>query len=240
LNPEVIVTHATQGTLLLQRATRAIPIVTAAVTDPLGNGFATSLARPGGNITGLSLIVGDISPKHVEFLKAVLPELSLLAILVNPDNPSHPPVLKSIQVAAQQARISVLAVASRGDVEGIEQAFATIAKQRAQVVVIASDSFFVGQRRRIVEAAAKYRIPTMFAFRQEVEAGGLLSYGQNPAEFFRRAASYVDKILKGAKPGDLPIEQPTNFELVINLKTAKALGITIPQSLLVRADELIR
>lgn len=238
MNVELIVTHATPGTRAAQQATRTIPIVTAAVTDPVGDGFAVSLARPGGNVTGLSLIILDISPKHMELLKTMVPKLSHVAVLVNPDNPSIPGVIKSIRAAAGRIGVKVSTANARSPVE-VEQAFAAITRERAQAVIVASDAFLIGQRRLIASLILKHRMPSISANRDDVEAGGLMSYGQNATEFYRRAAAYVDKILKGAKPADLPFEQPTRFDLVINRKTATALGLTIPTELLVRGGEVL-
>ena len=235
---EIIVTHGVPGTQAAQRATRIIPIVTAAVNDPVGTGFAASLARPGGNITGMSNTVNDVSIKHIELLKAMVPKLSRVAILMNPGNASHPANLKNIQVAARHAGIKVLPVDARSS-EEIERGFGSMKRERARAVIIATDPFFQQQRRQIIAMAAKNKLPSMFSFREEVRAGGLMSYGANLPDIYRRAATYVDKILKGAKPGDLPIEQPTRFELVINRWTAQALGLTISREMLLRADAVI-
>ncbi|MGH8672938.1 MAG: ABC transporter substrate-binding protein [Burkholderiales bacterium] len=235
---ELIVTHAMIATEALQRATSTIPIVSSPLTDPVGRGFAASLARPGGSITGLSLMAIDVSAKQLELLKTAMPALSRLAILVNPDNPAHPAVLKTVQAPAQQFGIKVLPVNAR-TAEEIERGFAIMTREHAHAGISLSDPFFTGQRRQIAQLAFTHRLPMMFGQREYVEAGGLMSYGANLADFYRRAASYVDKILKGAKPGDLPIEQPTTIHLAINRKTAKALGLTSPQELLLRADEVI-
>ena len=201
---EVIVTHTTPAIQAAQRATRTIPIVAAVVGDPVGSGFAASLARPGGNITGLSNIAVDVSPKHIELLKTMIPRLSRVANLVNPGNSSHLAVLKSVQAAARQVGIKILPMDARAP-EEIERGFATMARERAESVIVAPDPFFFQQRRQIAELALKNRVPSMFSFREEVAAGGLMSYGPNLTDFYRRAATYVDKILKGAKPGELPI-----------------------------------
>jgi putative ABC transport system substrate-binding protein len=235
---EAIVTHTTPSTEALQRATSAIPIVMTSIADPVASGFAASLARPGGNITGLSIITIDLSPKYLELLKIMMPALSRAAVLVNPGNSTHPATLKSIQAAAQQRGVKVLPVEAR-TAEEIERGFAAMRRERVDAVIIPGDGFFIGQRRQITELAVRNRLPSMCAFREFVEAGGLMSYGQNITDFYRRAATYVDKILKGAKPGELPIEQPLKIHLAINRKTANALGLTIPQELLLRADEVI-
>ena len=235
---EVIATHGTAPALALQRATSTIPIVIAAAIDPVGSGLAASLARPGGNITGLSVMTVDVSPKHIELLKTMMPGLTRVAFLINPGTSAHFAILKSLQTAAQQIGIKVLPVEARTP-EEIERGFATMKRERAQAVITASDAFFIGQGRQIAELAVKSRMPSMFPFRENVIAGGLMSYGQNLPLFFRRAATYVDKILKGTKPAELPIEQPMRFEMVINRKTATALGLKINNEVLLRADEVI-
>ena len=235
---EIIMSHTTPGTQALQRVTKSIPIVMTSVNDPLGSGFVASLARPGGNITGLSLMVLDSSPKQLELLKIMIPRLSRVAVLLNPGTSSHPQILKNIQAAAQQVGIKVLPVEAR-TAEEIERGFALMRRERAGAVIVAADSFFLWRRQQISELAVTNRMPSMFPNREEVQAGGLMSYGQSLTDFYRRAATYVDKILKGAKPADLPIEQPTKIHLAINRKTATALGLKIPQELLLRADEVI-
>ena len=236
--PEVIVTHTTPATEALQRATKSIPVVTAAIADPVASGFATSLARPGGNITGLSTIGPDVSTKQLELLKTILPKLSRVAVLANPGTSAHPAILKSLQTSGRRIGINVLPIDARTS-EEIDRGFATVARERAGAVLILIDGFFLGQRRQLAELAAKHRMPSMSPFREHVEAGVLMSYGQNLADQYRRAATFVDKILKGAKPGEIPFEQPTKIHLAINRKTAKALGLVVPQELLLRADEVI-
>jgi putative ABC transport system substrate-binding protein len=238
LKVELIVTHGTQATQAAQRATATIPIVAAAVIDPVGNGFALSMARPGRNITGMSLISSDASPKQLELLKLLLPKLSRVAVLLNPGNSGHLAVLKSLEAAAQKVGAKTLPAAASNP-EEIERSLATAKRERADAVIILTDSFFIGQRHQITALAAKHRLASMFSYREDAEAGGLMSYGQNLADYYRQAASYVDKILKGAKAGDLPIEQPARFHLAVNRKTAKALGLALPQELLLRADEVI-
>ena len=235
---DVIVTAGTAATSAAQKATSTLPIVMATTVDPVGSGFVKSLSRPGTNLTGLSNLTLDISPKNLEIMLSIVPKLSQVAVLVNPSNSAHAAVLKSTQAAAQKLNLKVLPAEARTAQE-IERAFSVMARERAGAVIIVIDAFFIQQGRQIADLAAKHRLPSMSGSREYVEAGGLMSYGQNLADNFRRAATYVDKILKGAKPGDLPVEQPTIFELFINRKAAKALGITIPQSLLVRADKVI-
>jgi putative ABC transport system substrate-binding protein len=235
---DVIVATGTPVTLALRKATRTVPIVSTVSSDPAGDGSSASLARPGGNITGLSNFAPELSQKQVELLTACVPKLSRLAVLVNPSNAEHSGRLKLVESAARKVGMRVLAVHG-GTPDEITSSFAAMARDRAEAVLILGDTFFLQQMRRIADLALKYRLPSVFLNPELVEAGGLMSYGPNFTDNFRRAASYVDKILKGAKPADLPIEQPTKFELVINLKTAKALGLTIPQSLLLRADQVI-
>jgi putative ABC transport system substrate-binding protein len=239
LKADVIVAVGTQSVGAAQKATTDIPIVMGGVADPLGSGFVRSLSRPGGNITGLSNLAGDVGGKHVELLISILPKLTRIAVLTNPTNSSHAAILKSIQAVAKTARVDVVPLEARTP-EQIEKAFATMSEANAGAVIVALDALFNQQQRQITALAAKHRLPSAFGVRDSVEAGGLMSYGQNLAESYRRAASYVDKILKGAKAGDLPVEQATQLELVLNLKTAKALGITIPPPVLLRAERVIQ
>jgi putative ABC transport system substrate-binding protein len=235
---DVIVAAGAQDIGTAQRATATIPIVMATAPDPVANGFVKSLAHPGGNITGLSNVGVDISPKLLELLQSMAPKLSRVAVLLNPANPSHAMVLTSVQSAAQRTGARILKIEARTGPE-IATAFSTMARGKADAVLIARDGLFIQQVRQIAELAAKNRMPSISGYREYAQAGGLMSYGQNPADSFRRAATYVDKILKGAKPADLPVEQPTIFELFINGRTAKALGLKIPQSLLISADKVI-
>jgi len=207
------------------------------VTDPVASGFIVSLARPGGNITGLAGNAGlEIYGKELALLKETVPGLRRVAILSNPDNPSQG--ISEINIAARSLDVQLQALEARGPNE-FEAAFAAMAKERVGAVLVVADTIFFLHRTRLAELAARTRLPSMYAFRVHVEAGGLMSYGPNVSASYRRAAYYVDKILKGAKPSDLPVEQPTTFELVINAKTAKALGLTIPPLLLARADQVI-
>jgi putative ABC transport system substrate-binding protein len=239
LKVDVIMALGAPAIVAAQKATTTIPIVVVTGVDPVDAGFVKSLARPGGNITGLSNLAGDISAKHLEMLLATMPTLARVAVLMNPANSSHAAFLKNVQYAAQKAGITILPVEAQ-TLQEIERAFSTMAREHVGAVIVALDPFFIQQGPQIAVQAGKHRLPSIFANREYAEAGGLMSYGQNQLDIYRRAATYVDKILKGAKAADLPIEQPTKFEFVINLKTAKALGITIPQSLLLRADEVIQ
>jgi len=221
-----------------RQATGTIPIVMFTSTDPVGSGFVASLARPGGNITGLSNVIGDLAPKYVELLAVVVPKLSRVAVLLNPANTQHRPIFNNIQTIAAKAGIKAFPVEAETP-QKVEGAFAAMVQQRAEAMIVVTDSLFADYLPQIVGLAARNRMPAMFPDRGYVDAGGLMSYGQDFADSYRRAATYVDKILKGAKPAELPVEQSTKFELVVNRKTAKALGLTIPQELLLRADEVI-
>ena len=235
---DVIVAAGPPPTSAAQKATTTIPIVIVTGIDPVDAGFVKSLARPGGNITGISNLSGEVSPKHLEMLLSMVPKLSRVAVLVNPANPAHATMLKNVQAAAQKANVKVLPVEARTPQE-IETAFSVMTKENAGAIIVGLDPVFIQQRRQIAELAAKNRLPSISTRREYVEAGGLMSYGQSGADQYRSVAVLVDKILKGAKPGDLPVEQPTKFELFINGKTAKTLGLTIPQSLLISADKVI-
>ena len=236
---DVIVTAGTPASLAVRKATTSIPLVMAAVGDPIGVGLVASLTRPGGNATGLSAIAPELEGKRLELLREVVPKLSHIAVLWNPDNPFHAGSLKEARAAAQVLGIKVQLLGVRVS-EEFPAAFAAILRERPGALLVLADRLFLHNRARIVDFEAKHRLPGVYAYRELVEAGGLMSFGPSYAGMHRRAAYYVDKILKGAKPADLPVEQPTRFELLINLKTAKALGLTIPQSLLLRADEVIQ
>jgi len=236
LKVDVFVLGTPAAVRAARQATATIPIVMGYSTDPVGGGFVASLARPGGNITGLASPTEDVIPKQVELLATAVPNLSTLGS--NPGNPNSVPILKSARATAQKSGFAFVSVEARNP-EELENAFPTLTSKRVGAVIVTSDGFFNSRRQRIVELALSSRLPTMFAQREYVQSGGLMSYGESLAEFFRRAATYVDKIFKGAKPADLPIEQPTLFKLVINRKTAEALGIALPQQLHMFADEVI-
>jgi putative ABC transport system substrate-binding protein len=237
-NVDVIVAPAAQNVLAAKQATQTIPIVMVSVGDPVGNRLVASLPRPGGNVTGTSFLTSALVGKQLELLKQITPHVSRLALLLNPANPGHLLMLEEAKVAAHSLGVQLQAVEAQGPAD-FERAFAAMTKERAGAFFVPWDGTFLVHLTRIVQLAAKTRLPAMYGQRGYVDAGGLVSYGPSAPESFRRAASYVDKILKGAKPADLPVEQPTKFELVINLKTAKALGLTIPPSLLGRADQVI-
>ncbi len=238
LKVDVIVASANQATTAVQEKTTTIPIVMGNSSDPVGSGYVKSLAHPGGNITGLSNLSGDFISKHLEMLLSVAPRPSRVAVLLHPTDLAKVLTLKSIQAAAQSTGVTILPVEARGPQE-FERAFITMIKAKAQAIIVVSNPIFAVQRHRIAELSAKNRLPFVSIYREYAEAGGLMSYGPSLLEQYRRAATYVDKILKGAKPGDLPVEQPTKFDLFVNRKTAKALGLTIPQSLLISADKVI-
>jgi putative tryptophan/tyrosine transport system substrate-binding protein len=238
LKVDVIVAQGTPAALAAKDATTTIPIVMVGVGDPVGSGLVASLARPGGNITGLSLLAPELVGKQLEFLKDVLPTVSRVAILWNPTNPVHALLVREADVAAQRLGVQLHRVEAHGP-EAFDSAFAAMTSAHVGALLVLADNIFFEHRRRLSELAATSRLPTMHNMRAHVEAGGLISYWASPPDGWRRGATYVDKILKGAKPADLPVEQPTKFELVLNLKTAQALGITIPPHLLVFADEVI-
>jgi putative ABC transport system substrate-binding protein len=240
LKVDVIVSNVTQASLAAKRATATIPIVMVGVGDPLGSGLVDNLARPSGNVTGPSSMLAEVSAKQLALLKETVPRASPVAVLWNPANPVwQASALKQTEAAASAMGLQLQRLNARGPDE-LEAAFAAMTRERAGALFVPADIIFVRHAQQMADLAAKHRLPAMYGFREHVDAGGLMSYAPSFPVMFRRAAAFVDKILKGAKPGDLPVEQPTKFELVINLKTAKALGIAIPQSVLQLADEVIR
>ena len=240
LKVDIIVAQPTPAALAARNATRSIPIVIINVGDPVGLGLVASLARPAGNVTGTAFDVGlETFGKALELLKEAIPKASHVAVLSNPANPAQALAISYVKVAAQSLGLRLLLREARGPDE-FGRVFAEIAKERVDALLIVAESLFLLHRTPLADLAVKYRLPTMYGFREHVLAGGLMSYGPSLPHNSRRAATFVDKILKGAKPADLPVEQPTKFELVINLKTAKDLGLTIPVSLLARADEVIQ
>ena len=240
LRVDLIVVPSTPTALAAKNATTTIPLVTVAVTDPVALGLVASLARPGGNITGLTSSVGpEIAGKQLELLKEIVPKVSRMAALWNPATPDSAPRLREAEMAARALGVELQPVEARS-ANDFDRAFAAMTAKRAGALLVVGDVMFSTHRIRLAHLSAKSRLPAMYSGREYVEAGCLMSYGASNPDLFRRAATYVDKILKGAKPADLPVEQPTKFELVINLKTARALGLTIPQSLLLRTDEVIQ
>jgi len=237
LNVDVIMAFGDQAIVAAKKVTATIPIVMYAC-DALTVGFVASLARPGGNVTGVTCVTTELSPKRVALLREAVPKMSSVGLLFNPANVSKPFDADRTRIAAQGMglKIQTQEVLERVD---IERAFSAFARERAEAVIVLDEAFMLMHAKRVAELALRHRLPTMHAWRQPVVAGGLMSYGPNADEMLRLATTYIDKILKGAKPADLPVEQPTKFELVINMKTAKALGLTIPQPLLLRADQVI-
>ena len=238
LKVDVIVTTGTAGVRAARQATTTIPIVTASFGDPVGSGLVASLAHPGGNITGLATMGEDLYAKRLEMLSITAPKASRIAVLVNPNNPFSqriPPILN----AAAKLLNRQIQIVKASTISELKEGFAQIARERAGALLVMDDSFLTVQGAQIAELAARQKLPSIHVVRQYAELGGLMSYGRSTADYFRRTATYVDKIFKGAKPGDLPIEQPTKFELVFIMKTAKALGIKIPDTILLRADKVI-
>ena len=234
----VIVTYGGVATVAAKQATGTIPIVMAVVQEAVSTGLVSSLARPGGNITGMSSMSIELVEKQLQILKEVVPKLSRVALLGNPAQIGHAPQVHHAQDTARQLGVGLQVLEAR-DPSEIDKAFAGITRERINAVIVLPDSMLLDHRTHIAYLATRARLPMISVLSDHAEAGGLMAYGPRIADTFRRAATYVDKILKGAKPGELPIEQPTTFELVINLKTAKALGLTIPPSLLLRADQVI-
>jgi putative ABC transport system substrate-binding protein len=236
---DVIVVESTPAAQAVKHATSTIPIVLAVVADPVGSGLVANLAHPGGNVTGLSGTGVELSAKRLQLLKETIPRLTRVAVFRNPANPWHTRVVEDLKAVAPSLSIELSVVSVRTP-EEIGPAFSAVSRAHAQALYVIGDGFFITHRAMLVKLASKDRLPTIYWARHFADAGGLMSYGPNFGEIWRRSAGYVDKILKGAKPGDLPIEQPTQYELIVNLKTAKAIGITIPESILLRADEVIR
>jgi putative ABC transport system substrate-binding protein len=242
LKVDVIVAPPTVAVLAAKQATKTIPIVFAVAADPVGSGLVTSLARPGGNVTGLSFLAPELVGKGLELLTLAVPGVSRVAALWQPGasgERTDKDLLKAAEVAARALGVRLQFVEARGPTD-FDRAFSDMTRARVGALTVLGSNMFLTERRRLVDLAAKNRLRAVYPQREFVDAGGLMAYGSNVADLFRRAATYVDKILKGTKPADLPVEQPTKFELVINLKTAKALGLTIPPSLLARADEIIQ
>jgi len=239
LKVDVIVTGGEAAIRAARQATSTIPIVMATAPDPVGSGLIASLAHPGGNLTGLSILATEVAAKRLELLKETIPKLSRVAVLWNPGNPAKVREMKETEDAARALGLTLRPVQVRG-LNDFNSAFSAITRERPDGLVTLVESLTLTHRRRIADFAAKRRLPMIAELRQFAEAGGLMTYGASQSDLFRRAATYVDKILKGAKPADLPVEQPMRFELVINMKTAKALDLTIPQTVLIRVDQVIQ
>ncbi len=236
---DLIFASTTPAALAAKRATTTIPIVIGFVADPVGSGLVPRLAAQGGNITGWTHLAGvELNAKRLEILKEAVPEAARIGALWNPANPVHGPSLKVIEAAARRLKVQLHEMEVQ-DPQELPRAFSAMARERVQALTVPPDGMFLAHQARIIHLAAKHRIPTMYGVRELAETGGLMAYGVNLPEMYRRGAFFVDRILKGAKPGDLPVEQPMKFELIVNLKTAKALGLTIPPLLLLRADHVI-
>jgi putative ABC transport system substrate-binding protein len=239
LNVDIIFATSSTEVGAAKQATKTIPIVFASHADPIGTGHVASLAQPGGNITGLSVLNSELTTKALEILKEVVPQAKRFGVLSNPTVPSHVPTITAAEAAAEKLGVTLHTALVR-TAEEYEEAFAKMVGADAQAVFVAASSLTARSRPELLaQLALKYRMPSVFGLRDNIAAGGLISYGAERLELTRRAATYIDKILKGAKPADLPVEQASKYELVINLKTAKALGLTVPPALLARADEVI-
>jgi putative tryptophan/tyrosine transport system substrate-binding protein len=238
LKPDVLVTGGTAATQAAMKATTTIPIVMVGTGDPLRTGLVASLARPGGNVTGTTQLGAEVAGKRLQLLKDTLPSVARVAFLWSPANASHAPYLRELQAASRGLSLTLQSVEVNNP-DDFDKAFVGMMRERPDALLVTADGSHQLRQAWIIDFAAKRGLPVMYQLKEYVEAGGLMSYGASITDQYRRAATYVDKILKGAKPGDLPVEQPTKFELVINLKTAKAFGLTIPQSVLLRADQII-
>ena len=239
LKIDVLVTVGATGSQAAKRVTKTIPIVMTVVNDPVGGRLVESLAHPGGNLTGLSMMAPDLVGKQLQVLTEIVPQLSRAAILSNPASPGTAPQLRVAEALAPTLGVRLQVLEARTPQE-IDQAFVAMGKERAGALVVLAESMFTNQAKQIADQSVKMRLPTIFGLKEHADAGGLVVYGADPVDMERRAAGFVAKILKGAKPADLPVEQPSKLELIINLKTAKALGLTIPQSVLLRADQVIQ
>lgn len=234
----IVSTGGSAPALAAKSATSRVPIVFV-TGDPVGLGLVQSLSRPGGNLTGVNVLTTELNAKRLDLLREAIPGASRIGVLANPGPPVYRMARRNLEEAAQSLGLRLHTVEARGPNE-FDNTFSTMRKERVDALLVVNDPMLFSQRDRIVKLAAKARLPAIYEWREFSDAGGLMSYGADLADAYRRAATYVDKILKGATPGELPIEQPTKFELAVNLKTAKALGLTIPQSILIRADEVIR
>jgi putative tryptophan/tyrosine transport system substrate-binding protein len=235
---DVIAAASVPSARAAKTATSTIPIVFAIGTDPVGDGLVASLARPGGNLTGVTFMMTELMPKRLELLSELAPQVGVIALFVNPNNPNAERTIRDVQEAARAKGVQLL-ILKAGTESGIDAAFASFVQLHAGALLVGNDPFFNSRREQLVALASRHAVPAIYEHRDYVGAGGLISYGTSNTASFRRVGIYVGKILKGAKPADLPVEQPTRFELVVNLKTAKELGLTVPPSILARADEVI-
>jgi len=239
MNVDIIVAFNTRAAVEAQRATKTIPIVFASISDPIGSGLVSDLAHPGANLTGVSAGLDETTLKHLDVMRQTLRPLARVAVLINPDNPLYARMLSRVQSSAESTGMTVYPATAR-TVEELDKAFAAMASNRVQALLVFDDSFFFTERQRVADLASRFRLPAIAGNREYADAGLLYSYGELISEQFRRSAYYIDKIIRGAKPGDLPVELPTRFFLAINQKSADALGLTIPRDLVLRADEVIR
>jgi putative tryptophan/tyrosine transport system substrate-binding protein len=236
---DVIVPAGQAAALAAKTATSTIPIVFIGVGDPVGVGLVSSLARPGGNLTGFSNLATELNPKRLELLSELVSQAKVIALLVNPNQPTTERVIREVEEAAHAKGVQLLPILKAGTESEIDAAFATLVELHAGALFLGGDPFFFSRREQFLALASRHAVPAIYTWREFTAAGGLISYGVRATDSFRQAGSYAGRILKGAKPADLPVQQPTTFELVINLKTAEALGLTVPQSILARADEVI-
>jgi putative ABC transport system substrate-binding protein len=235
---DVIAARALPASLAAKNATSTIPIVFIAVNDPVGDGLVASLARPGGNLTGFSVLTAELAPKRLELLSDLVPQARMIALLVNPNNSNAEPTIRNVQEAAGAKGLQ-LHILKAGTESEIDAAFVTLVQMRAGALVVGGDPLFTSRSEQLVALTSHHAVPAIYVFREFAMAGGLISYGPSVTAAFRQTGTYVGRILKGEKPADLPVQQPTTFELVVNLNTAKALGLTVPQSILMRANEVI-
>jgi len=234
----IVTSGGIYSALAAKSATSTIPIVFTGISDPIGAGLVTSLARPGGNLTGFSTITTELTPKRLDLLSGLVPQVKVIALLVNPNNPITEPLIRDVQEAAHAKRVQLLILKARTESE-IDTAFASLVELHADAIIVGPDAFFYSRRERLVASARRHAVPAIYPLRDYVAAGGLIAYGPGQTAVYRQVGIYAGKILKGARPADLPVQQPTTFELIINLQTAKALDLTVPQSMLQRADEVI-
>ena len=240
LKPDTIVTTGTPGALAAMQATNTIPIIMASSADPVKAGIVASLARPGGNVTGFTILGAQLEGKRLEYLKLAIPALTRVAVIWNPNNPAIISYFETLtKVAAPTLGITIVLIKEVRQADELDNALAAIGRARPEAIAVVADRFLLSQRKRIVDFAISIRLPGIYPYREYVDAGGLISFAPSNLELFRGAARYVDKIFRGSKPGELPVQEPTKFELIVNLKTAKLIGLSVPPALLARADEIV-